>query len=585
MKKMALVFVVVGAFVLAAAFRYVNVRPRVEGKEVTARVKGVTALKQLYSLSCRVAPGWGVGGEDVPPLTGWGPHRWRITTKADSTQFYFDQGINLYYAFHTLEARASFAKAIRFDSTCAMAYYGKALALGPTINYGNGYRAEYAAYEAAQKSMRFASGCTDLEKGLIEAIGRRYSGDSTSDLKRLQTDYAAAMEGLTARFPRNADVVTLYADALMLEHPWDLYGIDMQPKPWTPQIKAILHKALAIDSMHPGALHFMIHTTEGSLNPDEGLPSAERLATLMPDVAHVTHMPSHIYIRTGNYKKGVTVNDSAIRNYTKYFRLYQPVEQDAGLYLLHAIHLKLTCAMMAGNYSIALGASDTLRRLIPVDVLLGTPGGMGNFYQYVYDARLLTLIRFGAWEDILREPLPDTALRYSLLLHHFARGMAFSGLMRLGEAERELELLRLRHQDAALKASYDPFSDAYSAGLVAEAILTGVLAEQKGDYASARAAFERGVKAEDALVYDEPRDWLLPARQYLGDLFLKTGDNAAAVEVFRRDLEINPLNGWSLTGLAQAYTALKDKKALARVNKDLAIAWQMKDREIKRAVY
>jgi tetratricopeptide (TPR) repeat protein len=210
---------------------------------------------------------------------------------------------------------------------------------------------------------------------------------------------------------------------------------------------------------------------------------------------------------------------------------------------------------------------------------------MGNFYQYVYDARLLTLIRFGAWEAILREPIPDTALRYSLFLHHFARGMAFSRLTRTGEAERELGILRLRLQDAALKASYDPFSDAYSAGLVAEAILSGVLAEGKGELGLARVAFERGVKAEDALVYDEPRDWLLPARQYLGALFLKTGDNAGAVAVFRRDLEINPLNGWALTGLAQAYTALKDRKALEKVNKDLAIAWQMTDREIKTAVY
>ncbi|WP_431213899.1 hypothetical protein ACQ86N_03115 [Puia sp. P3] len=260
----------------------------------------------------------------------------------------------------------------------------------------------------------------------------------------------------------------------------------MTPKPWTPQIKAILHRALAIDSLHPGALHFMIHTTEGSLNPDEGLSSAERLATLMPDVAHVTHMPSHIYIRTGNYKKGIIVNDSAVLNYSKYLKAYQPVEQDAGLYLLHAIHLKITCAMMAGNYSIALAASDTLRSLIPTELLLGTPGGMGNFFQYVYDARLFTLIRFGAWDEILSDKNPDTALYYSGFLHHFARGMAFSHQKKFAEAERELEALKTAHQNPALKASYDPFSDAYSAGQVAEAILTGTLAQRKGDYGAAK---------------------------------------------------------------------------------------------------
>lgn len=585
MKKTAILAVAIAAFVMAAAFRYVTANKADAIGTRTMMATGATAARKVgATLSCRVAPDLGLEAEDIPPLTGWGPHRWKITTRSDSTQFYFNQGINLYYAFHTLEARASFAKAIRFDPVCAMAYYGKALALGPTINYGNGYRAEQAAYEAAQKSQQFASGCTPVEKGLIAAIGKRYSADTAFDLKRLQTDYSTAMQSLAATFPKNADVVTLYADALMLEHPWDLYGIDLQPKPWTPQIKAILHKALVLDPLHPGALHFMIHTTEGSLDPDEGLPSAERLATLMPDVAHVTHMPSHIYIRTGNYKKGVIVNDSAIRNYAKYLQLYQPVEQDGGLYLLHAIHLKITCAMMAGNYSIALAASDTLRRLIPSEALL-TPGGMGNFYQYVYDARLFTLIRFGAWDQLLLDPLPDTGARYSAFLHHFARGMAFSHQGKYAEAEQEFAVLRTIHQQAALKASYDPFSDAYSAGLVAEAILTGVLAEQKGDYRAAKEAFERGVLAEDALVYDEPRDWLLPARQYLGDLLVRTGDNAGAVAVFQRDLEINPLNGWSLTGLGQAYTALKNKTALGKVNKDLSIAWQIKDRDIKRAVY
>jgi len=589
MKKTAILAVAIAAFVMAAAFRYATVSTRDAAEAGTATQAGkvttaVTALKQRYSLSCRVAPDLGLEAEDIPPLTGWGPHRWKITTRSDSTQFYFNQGINLYYAFHTLEARASFAKAIRFDPACAMAYYGRALALGPTINYGNGYRAEQAAYEAAQKSLQFASGCTPVEKGLIGTINKRYSGDTAFDLKRLQIDYSAAMQAMATTFPKNADVVTLYADALMLEHPWDLYGIDLKPKPWTPTIKAILKKALALDPLHPGALHFMIHTTEGSLDPDEGLPSAERLATLMPDVAHVTHMPSHIYIRTGNYKKGVIVNDSAIRNYAKYLQLYQPVEQDAGLYLLHAVHLKLTCAMMAGNYSIALAASDTLRRLIPSEVLR-TPGGAGNFYQYVYDARLFTLIRFGAWDSILLDPLPDTGTCYSVFLHHFARGMAFSHLGKYAEAEQELAVLQTTHQNAVLKAPYDPFSDAFSAGLVAEAILTGVLAEQKGDYRAAKEAFERGVQAEDALVYDEPRDWLLPARQYLGDLLLQMGDPAGAVAVFQRDLEINPLNGWSLTGLGQAYTALKNKTALEKVNKSLSIAWQIRDRDIKRAVY
>jgi len=582
MKPVFRISLILALLALVAAFRFASARTAVPG--TVNSLNALTSLKKKTSLSCRVPPDFVEQLPDIPPLPGWGSHRWKISTGSDSAQFYFDQGINLYYAFHTLESRASFAKAIRFDSLCAMAYYGKALALGPTINFGNGFRAENAAFEAAETSKKFQSACTAQEKGLIGAIGKRYSGDTTYDLKKLQHDYAESMRLLANAFPGNADIITLYADALMLEHPWDLYNADLQPKPWTPEIRTVLQRALAIDSLHPGALHFMIHTEEGSLHPEEGEKSAVLLAGLMPDVAHVEHMPSHIYIRSGEYKKGIDVNDNAIRAYKKYRRLYLPVEEGAVLYLVHAVHMKASCAMMAGNFSIAISSCDTLRRLITSSDLL-TPGGFGNFFQYAYDFRLFTLLRFGAWNQILLDPANDSLARYSMLLHHFARGMAFSHLARYPEAEQELGWLRLILQEPELKASYDPFSSAYDAGRIAEAILTGVLAEQKGQYDFAKQAFERAVKAEDALIYDEPRDWPLPARQWLGDLLFKMGDPPDAIKVFKRDLQINPLNGWSLTGLKLTYEAMNNMEALQKLNINLATAWQIKDRQISRAVY
>ena len=163
--------------------------------------------------------------------------------------------------------------------------------------------------------------------------------------------------------------------------------------------------------------------------------------------------------------------------------------------------------------------------------------------------------------------------------------MALAHLSRLPEAQQELQLLQKGMQAPVLKLPNDPFSSAYDASLIAEATLTGVLAEQQHRYPAAREAFQKAVAAEDALIYDEPRDWLLPARQYLGDLLLKMGDYKEAIQVFDRDLQINPLNGWSLTGLRIAYEALKDKQALQRVNASLAIAWQIRDYPVNRPVY
>src|SRR5690349_4757370 len=56
-------------------------------------------------------------GDDINLLPGSGSYVWKIETKSDSAQLYFDQGINMYYGFHIIEAIASLKKAAKFDST------------------------------------------------------------------------------------------------------------------------------------------------------------------------------------------------------------------------------------------------------------------------------------------------------------------------------------------------------------------------------------------------------------------------------------------------------------------------------------
>ncbi len=566
------------ALAMAFTFRVVESRKRYG---LNPKNK-ISFSQRRYAVRCGL-PATDSGLTNIPALPGWGNYKWKITTSSDSVQFYFNQGINMYYAFHTLESQASFDKAIQLDSTCAMAWYGKALALGPTINYGNGYRAPGNAFDAAMHSKQYEANGTETEKALIDAISIRYSADTGADLKTLQMDYSEAMRRLAIAYPHQADVVTLYADALMLEHPWDLYNPDLQPKPWTPQIRKILDQALAIDPMHPGANHFMIHTLEGSRHPEEALKNAETLAGLMPDVAHVVHMPSHIYIRTGDYTKGILLNDLAVKGYYKYLNLYQPVINNAMLYQIHAEHLKFDCALNAGSYSIAMQTSDTLRSQIPPEYL-ATPGALGNFLQYAYLSRLFTEIRFGKWKDILNESQPDS-LSYAVVLLHFGKGMAFAHLNHLPAAKKELNALKETMRVKTLKEPADPFSSAYDASVIAENILKGVIAEKQNQYSVSIDFYSKAVLAEDHLVYNEPRDWLLPARQYLGNLLLKTGNYKEAIKVFKKDLIINPLNGWSLTGLQMAYTALHDEAALKNLTPELAKAWQIKDVAVNNPVF
>src|SRR5688500_7512852 len=79
-------------------------------------------------------------GKFIRVLPGWGNHTFSIATGSDSAAIYFNQGITMYYSYHMREALASFKEAARFDSTSVMTYWGQALALGPTYNFGRYYK-------------------------------------------------------------------------------------------------------------------------------------------------------------------------------------------------------------------------------------------------------------------------------------------------------------------------------------------------------------------------------------------------------------------------------------------------------------
>ncbi|MGB8193226.1 MAG: hypothetical protein WCF67_14955, partial [Chitinophagaceae bacterium] len=542
----------------------------------------VTRLK-LSGIDCSPEYNPFTDGNNISPLSGWGNYQWKINTSSDSAQFYFNQGINMYYAFHIIEARASFAKVTQLDPQSAMGWWALALSFGPNINDFS-YSAPPDALSAARKAQSLSNFYTPKEKALIHAINTRYSEDTTQSRETLNKAYAAAMKQAFKDLPKDADIAALYADALMVLHPWDLYHHDFKPKPWTPEIVSVLETALKLNPANPGANHYYIHAVEASENPGRALPSADRLPGLMPDVAHLVHMPSHIYIRTGNYNKGVVVNENAIRGYQKYLQAFPAVAENVALYSIHNVHMEANCNQMSGNFAKSKASSIKTLESVPQEYL-AIPGPLGHFVQYVYATPIFTMVRFGKWEEILKAPVPDS-LPYAKILSHFARGIAFARTGQTNHATFELTNLRVKmNEDESLKEPFTPFNSAYNTSRIAEEILAGVIAEEAGRLNDAIEHFEKGVAFEDALIYNEPRDWLLPVRHYLGQALLKTGKYAQAELVYMQDLKINPTNGWALTGLHQAQVKQNNKTAAAKTLVMLNKAFSEKDVEVKSSVF
>src|SRR5687767_1848913 len=114
---------------------------------------GQQGLNKTRVIGC--SPNWEFLEEwlsetEIPPIPGAGSYKWKISTKNDSAQFYFNQGINMYYSFHIIESMSSFKKATRFDPESPMLYWAQALAYGPNIN-DIGYAASPEALRAVDK--------------------------------------------------------------------------------------------------------------------------------------------------------------------------------------------------------------------------------------------------------------------------------------------------------------------------------------------------------------------------------------------------------------------------------------------------
>jgi tetratricopeptide (TPR) repeat protein len=209
-----------------------------------------------------------------------------------------------------------------------------------------------------------------------------------------------------------------------------------------------------------------------------------------------------------------------------------------------------------------------------------------EFMQVFASTPLFTQVRFGDWDAILARSEPPAPLPFPTAIWHFARGMALARTGRADDAGRELEALQAIARDPALaKVTIFGINGVDGVLAVAEPMLRGELLRTRGDRAGGIAALREAVAAEDKLKYNEPADWPLPTRWYLGAALLEAGDAAGAETAYLQDLRTYPENGWSLSGLAKAQQALGRTADAADTERRLAQAWQWADKPLVASRY
>ena len=488
---------------------------------------------------------------------GLGSFSRRISSTSQEAQAFFDQGMQMEFAFDKVDAVRSFRESWKRDPDCAICYWGEAWAWGSYLNAPMSAEESPLAYAATQKAMSLREKhASPVERALIEAMAKRYVAQFDPQ-KRVEQDraYADAMRAVADRFSNDLDVVTFYADALFLLEP--RRGTRDVNDPNVQRLHKVLEGILARDIKHPGACHLYVHATESTVVPGKAAACAEFLGDSIPGASHINHMPSHTWNELGRWPDAIRDNVKAWHSDQK-----AAIGEGFAIYPEHNLHMLLFAASEDGQGAVATQAGKDYAKLTG-----------DTIYQ------VLTLVRFGRFDEVpaitKRPEAPVSGGMWD-----FAQGYAN---LRLGQVDFAKVYLGRVLKTAETSKSTFRFHDARHLLGTVGGILEGEILRKEGDLNGAIASFERAVKLEDELIYDEPEPLPFAARHWLGAALLEANRFADAERVYREEIEDHPHNGWSLFGLQQALAA--QGKRDAAVDKDFEESWARSDAWIRASRY
>ena len=515
-------------------------------------------------------------------IPGSGTYSKKISTQNKEAQQFFDQGLRLAWGFYFPESIASYLEAARHDPDHPMPYWGMAHAMGPNPNSrysGMPDDPKGEGLKAIKKAMDRIENASDMEAKLIKALYTLYDKDANPDAKQRDQAYLAEMRKLNRDYPNDPDIAALYANSYMSIQRWNYWGDQGKPISETLLVAEALEHIMSKDLSHPGVLHLHIHLIEASAEPERALVSADNLERTIPIVGHVVHMPSHIYIRVGQYEKALEQNIRSQKVDKEFAKIWGDLPlPNLGTYPLshkihsgHALDFVRYAASVQGNYNLASESAWAMANSIKDKQIMIMQG------QKRVAAPWQVLKTFGKWDEILKLKPKHSGTPYLDGIWSYVKGSAYLSKRNTEQATQELNKLK--------QIINSPDVDKYRAGAtpvsrVLKAAAYGLegeifLADSK--YPEAIEAFTLAVELEDQNNYTEPPDWPHPMRLYLGSALISAHKFKEAENVYRRDLDWHKNNGWSLFGLHQSLLLQGKTDEAETIYKEFLLAWQQAD--------
>src|SRR5258707_5302504 len=446
-----------------------------------------------------------------------------------------EKGVALLHSFQYKESEKTFAAAATREPKCAIAHWGKAMALFHQIWDFPDHKPLKEGRKDIEKAQKLRSD-NPRQQGFINAAAAFYQKKSKMTHAERTQAYSSALEKLHAQSPGDVEISAFYALSLV-----SLADEDVDTDANLKKAISILDPLFQQHPDHPGVAHYLIHATDRPEFAAQGREAARRYAAIAPDSAHALHMPSHIFVRLGLWQDSITSNIAATASAAHAAEMHQAEFH----YQTHAIDFLSYSYLQSGQEAKA-------RELIEhtSHVVGASDEDKGDHRAYLAARTALELHR---WKEAAALPLPAIRKNWSDTTY-WARaiGAARSGDVPGAESDvKELTQLVAEREKRSKKSGYTVSTEKATDLREAEAWLA--LAKGKSDEAlqELRAAADRQDKNGGESVG-------IPAREMLADMLLELKRPAEAIAEYKTVLKNSPNRFDGLLGAARSAQASGD---------------------------
>jgi hypothetical protein len=446
-----------------------------------------------------------------------------------------EKGVALLHSFQYTESEQTFASAATRAPKCAMAHWGKAMALYYQLwEFPNGKKLKEGRkdLEKAQK----LHPATPREQGFIDVAAAFFLNKSKMTHEERTQAYCTALEHFYSGNPGDPEIGSFYALSLVA-----LADEDVEATANLKKAISILNPLLQQHLGHPGVAHYMIHATDRPEFAAQGLEAARRYAAIAPDSSHALHMPSHIFVRLGLWQDSIASNLAASASAARAAELHLAESH----YQTHAMDFLNYSYLQSGQEAKAREVIEHSSHVVGADE-------ESNIRHRAYFAAR-TALELHRWKEAAalpipagRKNLPDTV--------YWARaiGAARSGDVAGAEADvKELRQLVAERRKRERKEGYSVPSEKATDLSEAEAWLAFANGKSEDALQELRAAADRQDKEGGESIS-------MPAREMLADMLLALKRPAEALAEYKTVLKNSANRFDGLLGAARSAQAAGD---------------------------